>query len=182
MSDSTTTVDPSGMERIELADLLAEFEPFLLSALNEHEDWFVEGLPELLREAWPDVQASFAMAIRYLKDPPDAALLDTQLAHVGLAKRMLRPKIAGVKQALASFADAPRKAVLGSVLGWMNIILGSLKTLVPGIEAVKEIKEVFERAIDDKGLEAADDDSEDAGPAPESPPPRPRRKTGNIKI
>ena len=64
------------------------------------------------------------------------------------------------------FGVSERALALRSVLGWANIILGSLAGIVPGGDAIKEYKEAVERAIAD---EDGNDDAEDAQQPPFQP-------------
>jgi hypothetical protein len=154
---------------MELAKILGELEQLLTTALNEHEEWFAEDMPSHLREAWPHVQPRITGAIRYLYEPPNPELLDSQLADVGLTEPESVPKKEGWRRAFRRWVRAPSKRALSSALGWMNIILGSLSGLVPGVEAVKEYKEACEQAVED-----ADE--------PEPPSPKSPRTPGEFNL
>jgi hypothetical protein len=129
-------------------------------------------------EAWDDLQPSFDMAIRYLSEPPDPNLLDAQLAHAGVKDRLLALKIRGVRRAFVRLRDEGAKVAFKSVLSWANIILGSLGGIVPGIESIKEYKEVCEQAVEDADNFGGDDSEEDDN----DPGPRAPRQTGNFKV
>lgn len=166
----------AGSDRAQLAAIVDEFRQLLGTALDEHEEWFAEGMPVHLREAWPSVRSRIANAIGYLIEPPDPDLLDAGLADVGLTEPESKPKKEGWGGAFRRWVRAPSKPVLRSALGWMNIILGSLSGVVPGIEAVKEYKESCEQALEDGDIEAEDgfepeDGSEPPAPRPFKPPP-----------
>jgi hypothetical protein len=158
---------PAGEDRAQLVDFLREVQEFLPDTLNDHPDWFPAELLEPLSAAWDELQPSFEMAVGYLSDPPDPDLLDTQLAHVGLRGKQLALKLGGVGQSLGRLRSEGTKRALRSLLGWANIILGSLGGLVPGGEAIQEYKEAYEQASKD----AKDED----GPA--EPP-----KSGDFQI
>jgi hypothetical protein len=142
-------------DRAGLVDFIFDVQGFLSEALNDHADWFLADLREPLSEAFDDLQPSFDMAVKYLVDPPDPHLLDAQLAHVGLKGRQLALKLRGTRGALDRFRDAGTKRAFRSVLGWANIILGTLAGLVPGGETIKEYKEAYEQASEDADQENA---------------------------
>jgi hypothetical protein len=143
--EETPVENPRGV----LADFLIELEALLPRTLDGYEGWFPPELRGPLRSAWAELGESFPMADRYLREPPDAVLLDAQLAHVGLAGNQLRLKVGAFRGKLAGLGELITKPMLKSALGWANIILGSLSGIVPGVEAIKEYKESFEQALDD---------------------------------
>ena len=160
--------------------LLVEFLTTLRSVLEDslrdpqRAPWFLTALYDPLLGGWDDVQPSFDMAIRYLSEPPDPNLLDAQLAHAGFKDRLLPLKISGAVRAFDRLRGEGTKLAFKSVLGWANIILGSLGGIVPGIESIKEYKEVCEQAVEDAdnfGADDSGDNENDPGPRTFQPPP-----------
>jgi hypothetical protein len=168
---------PAGMDRTELAEILQGFQKVLGEGVYEHEEWFVEEMRVHLQSAWSTFASRIATATEYLNSPPDPQLLDAQLASVGMTGAESIPKREGLGGSIARWFLAPSKRAFQSVLGWANIILGSLSGIVPGIEAAKEYKEVCEQAIEDAELIAGE------GGEPESPPSGPpKRPRKNFKL
>jgi hypothetical protein len=64
----------------------------------------------------------------------------------GLAGAQLDLEQGGFRRALERFQSRVTRQTLSRVLGWANVILGSLGGVVPGVEAIKEYKESFEQA------------------------------------
>jgi hypothetical protein len=135
----------------ELADFLSELHDFLADTRSRHPDWVIAELRQVVAEAWDEVQPSFATADTHLRQPRDPDLLETQLADAGFRPRGRRLKLRGFAWAKETFLRRPTKKALGKVLGWANIIVGSLCGIVPGIEAIKEFKESYEQATSDDG-------------------------------
>jgi len=50
---------------------------------------------------------------------------------------------------------SPKKAARDLVFGWMNVLLGTLSSVVPPVQALAEIKESFEQAAKDRDDELA---------------------------
>lgn len=132
-----------------IADFLSEFQRVIPEALDSQSSWFQEALRQPLQDAWDELDPSFAMADRYTREPPDARLFEAQLAHVGLTGAQLRLKVGAFRGALGTWRQDLSKKGLQSLLGWANIILGSLAGIVPGAEAIKEYKEAFEQTVED---------------------------------
>jgi hypothetical protein len=162
--------------RAALAAFLRELQSILPTARADHPEWFASDLLEPLSDAWDEVVPSFEMAIRYLEEPPDANLLDAQLAHVGLGGKQAAVKLKGFADSALDLVNEGTKKAFGRVLGWGNILLGTLASVIPGAEAIKEMKEVHEQA-------AKDAESDDATAHAEAEPPgRPARVSRHFKL
>jgi hypothetical protein len=145
---------PLGNDRRALATFVSEVEELLGGTLANPATWFPVDLQEPLQSAWEELAPSFAMAPRYLAEPPDANLLEAQLVHVGLTGRQLALKRTGWERARDSFRARVTKRALSRALRWANIILGSLAGLIPGADAIKEYKEAVEQAVEDENDES----------------------------
>jgi hypothetical protein len=145
---------PLGDDRRALANFVSEVRWLLGQMLEDRETWFPSDLREPLRSAWEEIQPSFDMATRYLIEPPDANLLEAQLAHAGLARRQLALKRTRWERARDALRERLTRPVLKRALRWANIILGSLAGIIPGGDAIKEYKESVEQAVEDAEAEA----------------------------
>lgn len=147
---------PLGDDRRSLVNFVSEVQELLGNTVADPSRWFPTELHEPLQSAWEEVTPSFDMAGRYLTEPPDASLLEAQLAHVGLTGGQLRLKRTGWERARDAFRERFTKRALGRALGWANIILGSLAGLIPGGDAIKEYKEAVEQAVEDAEADEAE--------------------------
>ena len=177
----TATGDERPTDREELSRFLTELHTVLRSTVDEHGNWFPSLLRQPIRDAWEEVQPNFEIASRYLREPPNAALLDARLASVGLAGAQLHLKLVGFRGALQRFRDRSKRGLL-QLLGWANILLGTLAGVIPGVEPILEYKEAFERAV----AEGDDQEETDSGrgepekPIPPIAPIGPRSRPGGL--
>lgn len=80
-------------------------------------------------------------------DPPE---MDDRFARAGLAGKQLQLKLDGYNEARKQpKPDFPRRkrGWFGRIFGWANVLLGSLATVLPGAEALKEFKESLEQGL-----------------------------------
>ena len=147
-----------------LAGFLIELRGFLPTTLDNQAAWVPAELTDPLWRAWREVEPNFDTAVLYLREPPDIEVLERQLSDVGLRDDQLALKETGFRNALGRFRDRLTKPALKSVLGWANIILGSLAGIIPGGDAIEEYKEGHEQALEDGDLDDGGDD--DAGGQP----------------
>jgi hypothetical protein len=146
---------PLGDDRRALANFLSEVQVLLGDTVADPSTWFPTELHEPLQSAWEELKPSFDLAGRYLAEPPDANLLEAELAHVGLTGGQLLLKRTGWERARDAFRERFTRRALRRALGWANIILGSLAGIIPGGDAIKEYKEVVEQAVEEaEGYEA----------------------------
>lgn len=108
-------------------------------------------------DVWPVIRQRFAELRVTLLDAPDS--IDEALAAAGLTGAQLEMKLRAHRTASnrAREAQPPQpptppigfRKIFKSLLGWINVWLGSLVTAVGGGEAIKEFKEFLEQGVDD---------------------------------
>lgn len=69
------------------------------------------------------------------------------LQNAGLLEAQLDLKLGGLSSAWSRFKERGTVRLLRNVLGCINAILGSMPQVIPGVEALKELKEAIERLI-----------------------------------
>lgn len=74
---------------------------------------------------------------------------DRSLRTAGLQGSQLDAKLAGYVEARRHLVAAGGRLALKRTLRWVNTILGSLATVVPVAEALKELKECYENGAQD---------------------------------
>lgn len=72
-----------------------------------------------------------------------------ELEALGLVGNELEMKLAGFTNAFERFVMLGGVRALKKVLRWINLFLGSLASAVPGVDALKEVKEAVEIGIDE---------------------------------
>lgn len=110
---------------------------------------FREGMRQPLVDAWSEVKPKLN-TIRDALDSPDAQVAK-KLADAGLTGQQLDLKLKGLSEAWARFQRRGSVRLLRKVLDWINILLGSLASILPGGEGVKELKEAIEKLIGEDG-------------------------------
>ena len=141
---------------IRLEGLLADAESLLAVFVESH----LALLPEPLRGptlvAWPTVRDRFGSVRAALRKP--TARIERGLETVGLTGPELVMKVAGYAAArdqLETQRRQPKPPPRGlgwlfqRVFAWLNTILGSLSSVIPGVDAIKEFKEAIENGIED---------------------------------
>jgi len=111
----------------------------------------------LVLDVWPAIRHRFADLRAALLAAPDS--IDERLAAAGLTGAQLDMKlgayrIASDRARLARPPAAPQppvgfRKIFKSLLGWLNVWLGSLIAAFGGGEAIKEFKEFLEQGVDD---------------------------------
>ena len=116
-------------------------------------------LQDDVMEVWPIIRDRIAMLVDAMESAD--ADIDGPLEAVGLTGRQLEMKLEahrmarGRAQAAAEqLAGASRpsrgfRRIFRSLLGWINVWLGSFAQAVPGGDVVKEYKEYLEQGMDD---------------------------------
>ena len=74
-----------------------------------------------------------------------------RLQAIGLAGRQLLLKIAGWRRAFGRFRDQRGGRVARTATAWAALILGSLASIFPQVEAIKEITQAVDAALNDAG-------------------------------
>jgi hypothetical protein len=128
--------------RIVLDDLVNGTESALSPELREH---FVE--------AWPEIRVAFQTLDRSIASTDSVP----KLASVGLTGSPLRLKVAGLRRAFGRMMRGGvsvfrRRARF--FLAWGNTILGSLSSVFPVAELIKEYKECIEHDLAEQEAES----------------------------
>ena len=133
-------------EQIEaVAEAVRESRHVLEHVCRYHDDWFDEDLRETVARACREVEPLWDKAAVTLN-----INVQTQLRDAGLLGAQGEAKVRGIKKWAREFFRNPNKRFFGKVAKWMNILLGSLASIVPGGEALKEFKEVVEAALEEE--------------------------------
>lgn len=137
-------------------ELLVHFLKVLRQILIEFLDRRGELLPAHLHDtsaaAWGSADEALTNLRRLLLEPDDPTRLERRLREAGLTDAPLRYKFSGFEA--AHRRERPKepgrlRRWFGRVFGWANVILGSLATVLPPAEIVKEFKEAGEQGMAD---------------------------------
>jgi hypothetical protein len=96
-----------------------------------------------LVEAWEELRP----AIGKLKDEVNSYENEKALERVGLSGKQLDLKFGILNKTWELFKAKGTRQLLGKLLGWINKILASLAVVLPGGEAVKELKDAIEELM-----------------------------------
>ena len=132
------------MSAQDLRQFLKEVEELIDHSLEQRATLIPRDLQSPFVDAWPDAKESLRTMRRELLTIYN---IDERLTRAGLTGPQLALKLIGFQRALAALHDNWERRPLWRTLGWANIILGSLASVLPGGEAIKEYKEALERAV-----------------------------------
>ena len=104
---------------------------------------FEEEFRHRLRAAWRELRPK----IPAWQAEVDSPAHEGGFQNAGLRGAQLDLKLEGVNSAWKRFKSRGTVGLLRKVLGWINAILGSLAQVIPGVEALRELKEAIERLI-----------------------------------
>jgi len=133
-------------EQDRLSEFLQQVERLLFSIVADGIGVLPPHLQEPARNAWHDVQSRLSDLQEQLKLDEG---LRPRLAVAGLTGANLDFKLRGFDHARRRYSATPVPRWLKPVLKWINILLGSLATVMPGAELVKEYKDAIEQGIDE---------------------------------
>ncbi|HZD69849.1 MAG TPA: hypothetical protein VFA45_13360 [Actinomycetes bacterium] len=143
----------SALERDELRRILRDLREQLEQITHAPGEMLRDDLRSPAEAAFQEVAAAFNRADEALGDEsldqPTEPGGPTPLESAGLSGASLQFKSRGVRGALARWVRDRTPGALRRFLGWNNVILGSLATIIPPMEPIKEFKESVERAVDD---------------------------------
>jgi hypothetical protein len=134
-----------------LARFLGELEDVFMMVFEARSRFLPEYLIGDFEEAWEPILSNYRTAQDALESSGES--LDSLLDERGLTGAQLRLKYNPFQRALRAFRaraflGRPPRRLLGRLLGWADIILDSLGVL-PGVDAIKEAKEVIEAGNDE---------------------------------
>ena len=133
-------------EREDLLRFLEETEKIMAEIVERREQLFRSGLRELIRQAWDEVRPRFGK----LREGVTSGVFDDRLEEVGLRGAQLELKMRGFGMALDEFRRSSTLDLLKKLLDWINIILKSLASAIPGGEPIVELKEILEKEIEEE--------------------------------
>jgi hypothetical protein len=128
-----------------LSDFLQDVEAVLFAIIADGISMLPLHLQEPARNAWPEVKSRLSELRDEIKREHG---LPPRLELAGLTGANLDFKLQGFRYARKRHSELPVPAWLKRMLRWMNILLGSLATVMPGAELVKEYKDAIEAGID----------------------------------
>jgi hypothetical protein len=134
-------------DRKQLRDFLDSVRSVLDSVVDARSVLCREKLRNPIRDAWQDVRLLIEAAQGEL-DQADSRL-NKALGEAGLSSTQLAFKMQGFRAALDRFVQRGTLSLLGKVLKWINSILQSLLSAIPGAEGIKEFKDSLEAEIED---------------------------------
>jgi hypothetical protein len=140
---ATPSRDESDLQA--LREALAEARHVLEHVCRYHGEWFDDELREGVQQACEEVAARWDIAADAITTERADAFEDA-----GLLGRQGAAKVRGIKRWAREFFRNPTKRAFMRAAKWINILLGSLATIVPGGEALKEFKELVEAAVADQ--------------------------------
>lgn len=129
---------------------LYRFVDHVHSILNQVVDWrellFREELRQPIADAWDELQPAFDEVKQGVEGED---LSDDDLRRVGLMGKQLELKLKGFHSAWDKFKSWGSVKILKTVLDWIDIILGSLASLIPGADAIAEFKDSAKKGIEE---------------------------------
>jgi len=143
---------------MELTDFLKELRTVLDDVVEQPTDLVPPYLRPDMQAAWPDARRSLDRLIEGVATPSPED--EIRLQEHGLRGPAFQFKVGSFQRYLRLFRRNRKPRWLKKLLGWADIILGSLVSIIPGADALKEFKEAIEQAADDE-----DDGSSDAAEA-----------------
>ena len=148
-----------------LIDALRSSREVMSLIVEHHSALFKKDIGAYVSKAWPEVKGHFDIVEKELLKPDPH--ISKRLSFAGLDGVQLDLKLKGFNASyenlklfkLLGFFDSTKKKALRKlllkILKWINILLGSISSLIPAGEAIKEYKEAIEA-----GLEEGDDEDD----------------------
>ena len=144
LSEPSRLPDPPTLPIKDLREFLAEVRK-LFDNVVYHWDQFLfeEEFRPRLEKAWKELRPR----IPEWQTQVDLPTHESGFRNAGLRGAQLTLKLEGLNSAWNRFKSRGTVRLLRNVLGWINAILGSMAQVIPGVEALKELKEAIERLI-----------------------------------
>ncbi len=130
-----------------LNEFLTYLERLLKIVVDARDILFDEELRQRLLDAWDGVVKKFPD----IKQELDS-LSQSKLQAKGLSGKEAEAKLFGFKRVFRAFRKFGGLKLLRRALKWADVILGSLASIIPGIDSIKEFKESVEAGLDDDPL------------------------------
>jgi hypothetical protein len=128
-----------------LREALEESRHVLDHVCEYHDDWLDEDLREIIQEANKEIDKVWKSVIDLINQSPPAN--EYLFERAGLLGAQSAAKVKGIKKSAKEFFRHPTKRAFMRAAKWINILLGSLVSIFPAGEALKEFKETIEAAI-----------------------------------
>ena len=153
MSDTTGIHLPVSDDRAALADFMVGVRDILQQVVEWRELLFRKELRQPIADAWLEVELAFLDVRRGLVESDEEGheiVSEGALAKIGLTGKQLELKLKGFSSAWERFKEWGTVKVLKKLLDWIDIILGSLASIIPGADAIEEFKDSVKQGIEDE--------------------------------
>ena len=136
-------------DRTDLADFVVGTRDILQQVVDWRGLLFREELRQPIADAWRELGRSFEDVMKALVEEGDELVSDRQLERLGLTGNQLKLKLTGFNGAWDRFRERGTVNLLKKLLDWIDIILGSLASIIPGADAIEEFKDSAKHSIEE---------------------------------
>jgi len=137
-------------DRTALIDFMVAVRDILQQVVEWRGLLFAKELRQPIADAWLEVQSAFDdVDVRLRSVEGDEIVSDDELAKIGLTGKQLELKLKGFNSTWGRFKQWGTVKALKKLLDWIDIILGSLASIIPGADAIEEFKDSAKQAIED---------------------------------
>lgn len=136
-------------DRTDLADFIVGTKDILQQVVDWRGLLFREELRQPIVDAWQELGLAFEDVMKGLVEGEGNELVsDDQLRSLGLTGKQLELKLTGFNDAWNRFRQWGSVKLLKKLLDWIDIILGSLASIIPGADAIEEFKDSAKQGIE----------------------------------
>ena len=135
-------------DRTDLADFMVSVKDILQQVVEWRDLLFREELREPIADAWQAMHSAFD-DVRLGLVEGDEVVSEQALERIGLTGKQLDLKLIGFNGAWDKFKQWGTVKLLKRLLDWIDIILGSLASLIPGADAIEEFKDAAKQGIEE---------------------------------
>ena len=137
-------------DRDKLADFVVGTKDILQQVVEWRELLFREELRQPIADAWNELGSAFEEVTKGLVEGEGEELVsDDALRRIGLTGMQLELKLRGFNSAWDKFKQWGSIKLLKKLLDWIDIILGSLASVIPGADAIEEFKDSAKQGIEE---------------------------------
>jgi len=134
-------------DRSDLADFMVSVKDILQQVVEWRGLLFREELRQPIADAWLEVQSAFDdVSSRLIGDDE---ISEDAISRIGLTGKQLELKLKGFNGAWDRFKQWGTVKLLKKLLDWIDIIVGSLASIIPGADAIEEFKDSARQGIED---------------------------------
>ena len=137
----------SSSDVADLREFMRHTRDVLRKLVDAREVLFRESVRQLIEDSWKLIDQAIESVITELQTAGSG--LTPKLKAAGLTGPQLKLKLAGFNRAFERFSERGTVMLAKKVLKWINKILGSLMSAIPGAEPIKEFKEALEEELDE---------------------------------